>query len=347
MSEDDTARLFQSFEQGDKSTTRRFGGTGLGLAICRQLARLMGGEVGVNSAPQLGSTFWFRAEFPIAQAVQVLPDPSGDQQNAIDALRGTCMLVVDDNEFNLDVARGLLEDIGVEVRTAANGALAIAMLQHGRFDCVLMDVQMPVMDGYAATRRIRADPRFKHTVIIAMTANASGSDRILCLEAGMDEVIRKPVDPAKMFRTLALGLQGAIERLAQDAAATSADTVSAFAELDARLDALPAWDSQALARMVGSSQEAQQRLLQKFLATAAQTVQEIGLATATHNWAGAAALGHKLKSSARSVGAMQLGALCDALEQDGKLGLASHCTQLAARVQQAFDNAQKHIRTEL
>ncbi|NVO07395.1 MAG: PAS domain S-box protein, partial [Rhodoferax sp.] len=139
-------RLFQSFEQGDKTTTRRFGGTGLGLAISRQLAHLMGGEVGVSSQPGVGSSFWFQAQFPLAEAVALPPDDHAPMQQAMAVLRGTSMLVVDDNEFNLDVARGLLEDLGVQVRTAANGEQALELLHQARYDCVLMDVQMPVMD---------------------------------------------------------------------------------------------------------------------------------------------------------------------------------------------------------
>jgi HPt (histidine-containing phosphotransfer) domain-containing protein len=203
------------------------------------------------------------------------------------------------------------------------------------------------MDGHEATRQIRADPRLRQSLVIAMTANASGSDRILCMEAGMDDVIRKPIDPAKMYQTLAVGLQGAGYRVGAVVAASPTGSGIGFAQLDARLDSLPAWDQQALGRMVGSNLAAQQRLLHKFLSTAEQTVQEISQAAAAQNWSDAAALGHKLKSSARSVGAMQLGALCEVLEQDGKLAQASRCAQLAGRVHQAFDVVQKHIRNAL
>jgi signal transduction histidine kinase/CheY-like chemotaxis protein len=338
------ARLFQSFEQGDKSTTRQFGGTGLGLAICRQLAHLMEGEVGVDSVPGEGSTFWFRARFPVAQALPLAPDHSGAVQQATLQLHGTSMLVVDDNEFNLDVARGVLEDIGVVVHTAANGALAIAKLQDSAFDCVLMDVQMPVMDGYTATRQIRADARLQQTLVIAMTANASGSDHALCLQAGMDDVIRKPIEPTKMFLVLARGLQARRQGALVESRAALADVPDdAYAELTAGLDALLVWDRLALARMVGNSRESQQRLLQKFQSSAAETVLEMSVAVQAQDWTAAAGLGHKLKSSARSVGAMQLAALSEALEQAGKARQATACRQLADRVQQAFAAVQEYL----
>jgi PAS domain S-box-containing protein len=341
------ARLFQSFEQGDKSITRQFGGTGLGLAICRQLAHLMEGEVGVDSEPGQGSTFWFRAQFPVVQAVQQAPDRSGDVQQAMQLLRGTCMLVVDDNEFNLDVARGVLEDAGVAVHTAVNGAMALARLQTATFDCVLMDVQMPVMDGYTATRHIRADARLQQALVIAMTANASGSDRALCLQSGMDDVIRKPIEPQTMFLTLARGLQARRQTVrveSRPGLVESPDAADADpAELKPCLDTLLAWDSQALARMVGNNVESQQRLLRKFQTSAAQTVLEMGLFVQAQDWPALAGMGHKLKSAARSVGAMQLSALCEALEQAGKSRQEDECRHLAGRVEHAFEAVQEHL----
>jgi CheY-like chemotaxis protein/HPt (histidine-containing phosphotransfer) domain-containing protein len=259
-------------------------------------------------------------------------------------LRGTCMLVVDDNAFNLDVARGVLEDIGVEVHTAVNGALAIAMLQQSAFDCVLMDVQMPVMDGYTATRQIRGDARLRSALVIAMTANAGGSDRALCLQAGMDDVIRKPIEPAKMFLTLARALQARRQGAAVEPEAASADADHPpDADLHAGLDAMPAWDGLALTRMVGNNPQSQQRLLQKFHSSAAQTMLEIAAAVQAQDWLAVARLGHKLKSPARSVGALQLAALSDALEQAGKALQATQCQHLADRVQQAFTAVQEHL----
>jgi len=203
MDREQIARLFRAFEQGDNSTTRRFGGTGLGLAICRQLAYLMGGEVGAVSSPQVGSTFWFVCRFDIAAQPAKEETMEINPEHAIALLNGKRILVVDDNDFNLEVASDLLRDIGIDVAVAGNGAEAVAALQESRFDAALMDIQMPVMDGYEATRRIRADQALSKTIVIAMTANAGAEDRELCLAAGMNEVLTKPIDPDQLFATLA------------------------------------------------------------------------------------------------------------------------------------------------
>ena len=338
------SRLFQSFEQGDKSTTRRFGGTGLGLAICRQLAHLMEGEVGVSSTPGKGSLFWFRAQFPIAETVSRLADGGGDLQQAMDALHGKSMLVVDDNAFNLDVARGLLEDLGVQVRTAANGSLALDMLRQQRCDCVLMDVQMPVMDGYEATRLIRAEPALQGQVVIAMTANVSGADQLRCLQVGMQDVIKKPIDPARMFKTLAhwTGVASAVDRPAEPPSALSSPEPTPDA-----LDALPQWDAQALQKLMGNKPAAHGKLLQTFVNSATQSLAQMADASAAQDCAKLAALGHKLKSSARSVGGMRLGGLCEALEMAGLAGNAQDCTQWVGRVEQAFIAVQEHIQQHI
>jgi CheY-like chemotaxis protein len=182
LTEAEIARLFKSFEQADNSITRKFGGTGLGLAICKQLALLMGGDVGVNSTPNLGSTFWFQARFGIADQSMEAVDNILKAEAAALALRGRSILVVDDNEFNLDVARGLLEGLNCQVTTAVDGKQALKLLRAETYACVLMDVQMPVMDGLVATRQIRADAALADTIVIAMTANASGVDRALCVQ---------------------------------------------------------------------------------------------------------------------------------------------------------------------
>jgi two-component system sensor histidine kinase/response regulator len=129
----------------------------------------------------------------------------------VESLRGARVLLVDDDEFNLASARGLLESAGIAVTTAVNGALAIAELRCGTFDCVLMDVQMPVLDGLAAVRQIRADAVLCNTLVLAFTSNASGPDREKCMRAGMNDVLQKPAEPQSLFLTLALWL--AVKRL--------------------------------------------------------------------------------------------------------------------------------------
>jgi two-component system, sensor histidine kinase and response regulator len=203
------SRLFQSFTQADASTTRKFGGTGLGLAISRKLAELMGGEVGVDSEPGRGSTFWFSARLGIA-AGRPCEQAAPAQEPALDPcfaqVRGARVLLVEDNDINQMVARELLEHIGLAVDIAGDGQVALEMVRKQAYELVLMDMQMPVMDGVSATREIRKMPGMAHLPIIAMTANAMPQDRRKCIEAGMNDVVVKPVEPQDLHAAVALWL---------------------------------------------------------------------------------------------------------------------------------------------
>ena len=186
-------RIFDAFEQADTSTTRQFGGTGLGLAIARRLARLMGGETGVVSCPGKGSTFWFTARLNKAAAKDV-PRPSHRGALAEDVLRrhygGSRVRAVDDELLNREVALLMLEELGFVADTAVNGAEAVSKAQSGDYDLILMDMQMPTMDGLEATRLIRQC--FKTLPILALTGNAYAEDKKQCLAAGMNDFISKP-----------------------------------------------------------------------------------------------------------------------------------------------------------
>ncbi|EJE49382.1 signal transduction histidine kinase [Acidovorax sp. CF316] len=448
------SRLFRSFEQADTSTTRKYGGTGLGLAISKKLAGLMGGEVGVDSTPGLGSRFWFTARVGLGtpsarpllpepdlrgrrvlvvddseQARQILagllasmsfavttaasgseaiaaardadaagapweiafldwkmPDMDGVQtaaqlallphppvpvivtahgredvfraleqagirlmltkpvspsqlfDTAIRALggvqdtgladraaarrtsapdlapiHGARVLLVDDNDLNQQVGADLLGDAGLVVEVAENGQVALDMLhQRAPYDIVLMDMQMPVMDGLTATRRLRENPAWAGLPVLAMTANAMSSDRDSCLAAGMNGHVAKPIDPDELFSQLLQWVPARSEGQGAQAAAAPAQAAGTLPEPLTRIDGL---DTAAGLRRVLGKPAAYESLLRKFVAGQASAVQNTQTFLAAGQREDALRSMHTLKGTAGTIGAAPLAQLAEAVEK--------------------------------
>jgi PAS domain S-box-containing protein len=199
------SRLFQRFSQADESTTRRFGGTGLGLSICRELAHLMGGEVGVHSVPGEGSNFWVELALPVSASDFV---PLDSEPGDFDLLRGARVLVAEDNAVNMLIVVAQLEQWGVEVVQAVDGDLAVEAVQRcaarGKpIDAVLMDLQMPIVSGFTAARKLREQYDARRLPIIALTAAALVTERDAAKQSGMCDFLTKPIDARNLRRTLA------------------------------------------------------------------------------------------------------------------------------------------------
>jgi hypothetical protein len=214
MDAETLGKLFRPFTQADASTTRRFGGTGLGLSITRKLANLMGGDVIVDSTPHKGSVFTLRFNAEVSQGHGAKPAAAEAAAETTSITRGISVLIVDDHPLNRTVARLFLEPHGLKVTEAENGRQALEVLKKQRFDLVLLDVHMPVMDGPETIRRIRdADEEWATVPVIALTADAMSGDREKLLALGMTGYVSKPIDQreliAEMCRVRDENLQGA------------------------------------------------------------------------------------------------------------------------------------------
>ena len=201
MSKEEQKRLFQSFSQLDNALTRQYEGSGLGLAISKKLVNMMGGDISVTSEPGKGSCFSFRLELEVGNGKK-LPEKRAGSISRVSVLEGKRVLLVEDNTFNLELATILLRRKNLIVFHAGNGMEALEFLQSKPVDCVLMDIQMPVMDGYTACRKIRQRSELNNLPVIAMTANVMKSDIEKSREAGMNDHIGKPLHEGEVFMTL-------------------------------------------------------------------------------------------------------------------------------------------------
>jgi PAS domain S-box-containing protein len=220
ISDDKLEAVFERFNQADVSVSRRFGGTGLGLAICKRIVGLMGGWIGVESHKDEGSTFWFEIDLPVAAAADTAPAHAVESTALERPLR---LLLVEDVDVNRELVRVMLEPFDIDIESATNGVEAIEAVMRSAYDLVLMDVQMPIMDGMTAAARIREleDPAQPRLPIIAMTANVLPDQVRRCLAAGMDGHVGKPINPAELLETIAAWTGGTEEATARRALAGS------------------------------------------------------------------------------------------------------------------------------
>jgi PAS domain S-box-containing protein len=320
MSAEQLGRIFQPFRQADASTTRNFGGTGLGLAIAHRLASALGGEIGVESTPGEGSDFWFTAQFRIPTAPpRAVPRPTvtGTEQPP-----GGHVLVVEDNEVNQLVAVGMLDVLGYTSEVAADGAAAAARAAGGRFDAVLMDLQMPRLDGFAATRLIRqAEPPGVRLPIIALTASATPGEQERCLEAGMTGFLSKPVSAEALGRMLRDQLTGRLTEVAP-VIGPRIGRVLAPVTTQGSAPILEVGRLEELAEMGAASFPLIQRAIDHFVADAEENVDVLQEQLSTGDAATLRSTAHRLKGSAANLGARRVAELAlevELLAESGRL----------------------------
>ena len=352
ISSETISHLFQSFSQADASTTRRHGGTGLGLVICKGLVELMGGQINVRSKPAAGSVFWF--VLPLERAVseevsreavpgsrftpvfgseEELPVPESEpvfHEVPVEPQLSGIVLVVEDNPVNLGVARKMLQRLGLTCDAVTDGKSAVTAASGSRYDLILMDCQMPIMDGYEATRLIRQRERGKdapQVPIIAMTANAMAGDREKCIEAGMDDYLSKPVVLDTLGKTLGYWLrvhespqpvqpvQGKTRRFTRSLTGKRGTAAANESE-----DAPSIVDKEVLRNLYYVMGDDFVGLIESYMAHVPQLMGEIRAGIEARDLSQVIRPVHSLKSSSANVGAMRLSSVAREMEEDARTG---------------------------
>lgn len=371
LSEEQRRHLFKPFSQADVSSTRVYGGTGLGLVISQRLVQAMNGSIHVSSRPGAGSTFRFVARFGRAAALPTqpaaaptpaqeafAPAPQRRTSGPQGSIEGKHILVVEDNEFNQEVITELLHRVHAKVHVAPNGAEAVkAFDAPEKFDLVLMDIQMPVMDGFEATRRLRAGPYGRNVPILAITANVTPDDRQRCQEAGMDDFLAKPVLPDRLYTMVRHWIESQDEPDALPAARVSVPVAAAAQPVVVAVDPapmpqpLPVWDPAALRQVSGDDDAIFSFLLSRFLDSTRTILASLQSAIDAEDVDAASKLGHQLKSTAAQAGVEDLRSLAERLDRIRKDGITeqslAEATALVRKLHVVFAQAEPMLRRHL
>ncbi len=319
ISKEQQAKLFHSFTQADASTSRKYGGTGLGLKISKSLAELMEGDIWVESELHKGSTFHFTASFNKqgGEPSEVQSQSSEDKERfdqALDRLRGAKVLLVEDNSINQELAFEMLVGHGLVVEVADNGHDAVVLLAGRNFDGVLMDCQMPVMDGYTATQKIRRQERLKNLPVIAMTANVMKGDRERALSAGMNDFIAKPLDVHQMFTTMAKWIRPSRPLY------TTQKNSHRMGSMETPLPELAGIDMEQGLATTSNNIALYRKLLIRFRETQSHFGQEFSNAKTLQDHEAATRIAHSLKGAAGNLGISGVENAARKLEQACKEG---------------------------